>query len=75
MRTINKTTIYSVILLMAGISWSGCKKNFLDRNPYDQISNETFWASEQDALLALTGVYSHSTTYMEIGRASCRERV
>ena len=32
--------------------------DFLDKNPLDQISSETFWQNEQEAKMALTGVYS-----------------
>lgn len=35
-----------------------CKKNFLDKNPLDQISTETFWRTEADVKLALTGCYA-----------------
>jgi len=35
---------------------SGCEE-FLDRNPLDQVSEATFWQSDDDALLALHGVY------------------
>lgn len=37
---------------------SSCQKDFLDKNPLDQISNETFWKDEKDAQTALIGVYS-----------------
>jgi len=42
---------------------SGCQKNLLDKNPLDQLSTATFWKSESDALLALTGVYNTGSSY------------
>ena len=35
---------------------SGCE-DFLDKQPLDQLSTGTFWKTESDAMLALTGVY------------------
>lgn len=32
--------------------------DFLDKNPLDQISSEIFWQNEQEAKMALVGVYS-----------------
>jgi len=32
--------------------------DFLDKNPLDQISSETFWQNEKEAKMALAGVYS-----------------
>lgn len=43
------------VLLVAVISTS-CKKE-LDKSPLNNYSNDAFWTSEQNALLALTGVY------------------
>ncbi|WP_315823846.1 RagB/SusD family nutrient uptake outer membrane protein [Paraflavitalea speifideaquila] len=42
----------SVCLLLL----SSCRKE-LDKTPLSQFANETFWTSETNALLALTGVY------------------
>lgn len=39
---------------------SGCKDNWLDEQPLDQLSEGSFWQSESDALLALTGLYNGS---------------
>src|SRR5690606_24567409 len=43
---------------------SSCS-DLLEKHPHDQLSSETFWNNEEDATLALTGVYSslHSGTY------------
>jgi starch-binding outer membrane protein, SusD/RagB family len=32
--------------------------DFLDKNPLDQISSQTFWNTEKEADMALAGVYS-----------------
>lgn len=39
-------------------AFASCKKNFLDRNPLAQPSSGTFWKTEDDIKLALTGAYS-----------------
>ncbi|WP_160715813.1 RagB/SusD family nutrient uptake outer membrane protein [Chitinophaga solisilvae] len=44
-----------VILFMA-VAAVSCKKA-LDKSPLNNYSNEVFWTSEQNALLALSGVY------------------
>lgn len=38
-----------------------CQKNFLDKNPTDQISGPTFWKTETDVQMGLTGVYNIMT--------------
>lgn len=37
---------------------TSCSSDFLDRNPLDQPSNETFWNTEKDALAAASGCYA-----------------
>jgi hypothetical protein len=37
---------------------TACNDDFLDKQPLDQLSTATFWNTERDALLALTGVYN-----------------
>ncbi|MGV3705625.1 MAG: RagB/SusD family nutrient uptake outer membrane protein [Arcticibacter sp.] len=39
---------------------TGCNKDFFDKQPLDAVSDATFWKSEGDAKLALTGCYSTS---------------
>lgn len=49
-----------IIIAIAGISgvlFSGCA-DFLDKNPVDQLSSQTFWKTEKDADMAMAGVYS-----------------
>lgn len=36
---------------------SGCEEDLLDKQPLDELSTATFWKTEGDAMLALTGVY------------------
>jgi len=42
-----------LVFLLIGVS---CSDN-LDLSPLDSFSNDTFWSSESNALMALTGVY------------------
>lgn len=35
----------------------------LERTPLDQFSEETFWSSEENALIALTGIYKGNITF------------
>ena len=48
--------IIIVVLLLTGFL-AGCSEDFLDRQPLDQLSTASFWKTESDAMLALTGVY------------------
>lgn len=48
-----KYSLYAILLLFI----TSCSSDFLDRNPLDQPSNETFWNTEKDALAAATGCY------------------
>jgi starch-binding outer membrane protein, SusD/RagB family len=43
-------------LSMVMITMIGCE-DFLDKQPLDKLSTATFWKTESDAMLALTGVY------------------
>src|SRR5216684_2419706 len=45
-------------LLFAILFISGCKKDFLVRNPLDSYTNDVLWHSSNDALTALNGCYS-----------------
>jgi len=44
------------LFMMIGIS--SCKKDFLDLYPHDALSEGTFWKTEKDATMALTGCYN-----------------
>jgi hypothetical protein len=66
----NITTIIVSILFLTSLS--SCKKNFLDLSRKDQISQESFFASQDDAEKALVGVYNtliQNDDYMLIQKA------
>ena len=42
--------------------------DYLDKNPLDQISSQTFWNSQADAEMALTGIYARLTASTYIYR-------
>jgi hypothetical protein len=44
------------LLLLTGLLWS-CSEDFVTKNPQFAISSETFWRTQEDAQLALAGVY------------------
>lgn len=46
------------LLILPATLVCSCKKEFLNINPHDKLSEGTFWRTEQDAKLAITGVYS-----------------
>ena len=46
-----------IITLILAISLFSCE-DYLDKQPTDQLSLATFWKTEQDARMALAGVYS-----------------
>ena len=52
---IKKTYIY---ISLAALTMSGsCTQDFLDKNPTDKIPESTFWKTQADADLALSGCY------------------
>ena len=56
----NQYITKSIRIFIIGIfalNFVSCSK-WLDKNPLDQISSETFWTSEKEANMALAGVYS-----------------
>lgn len=53
--------ILFIVLIAVTTFGAGCKKGFLDKNPLDQLSGNTFWQSQGDADLALAGCYSYFT--------------
>jgi hypothetical protein len=53
-----KTAVkYLMISLMATLLFA-CKKNLLDQNPPADIGSELYWKTQNDADLALSGIYS-----------------
>jgi hypothetical protein len=56
-KKINIWCLSLLCLFTTGIFITGCDDNFLTKNPYDKISEASFWKTENDAFLALTGLY------------------
>lgn len=49
-----------IYIAVAGVlTLSACKKDFLERPPLNQTSEDTFWKSENDVYLAVNSIYSH----------------
>src|SRR5690606_24291239 len=46
----------SILLLVAVVT--SCSKGFFEKYPLDAVSDNTFWNTENDALLALMGCYN-----------------
>lgn len=53
--TFNTILAGSILSILIGLL-TGCE-DLLDKQPLDRLSTATFWKTENDALLALTGVY------------------
>lgn len=49
-----KFIIYSITVFI----FVSCSEEFLEKHPLDKLSSANFWETEQDARMALTGVYS-----------------
>ena len=61
MKIFKRIRIAKAIILITLMSLSGCQKQWLDEQPLGQLSEGSFWNSESDALLALTGIYNGSS--------------
>ncbi len=53
-----KTKIYNVVLIIILAFLSGCDESFLEKYPTTSIAAGTFWTSESDVKMGLTGCYS-----------------
>jgi hypothetical protein len=60
MKSFKKFHVVEFSLLLFVFGQFGCTKNFLNQEPQSQLSESTFWTSQSDALLALTGIYQGS---------------
>lgn len=49
--------LYTFLFIVLLISFTSCE-DFLEKNPLDQMSNETYWTSEEEVEMALAGCYS-----------------
>mgnify|MGYP000313859671 CR=1 FL=1 len=48
--------LYRLLTVLVALTLFSCE-DFLDLNPLDKMSNETFWTSEKEVQMALTGCY------------------
>jgi len=55
---LNSISKIGIILVLLVAFCSGCKDDFFNKQPLDVVSDQTFWKTESDAKLALTGCYS-----------------
>ncbi|WP_299583875.1 RagB/SusD family nutrient uptake outer membrane protein [uncultured Sunxiuqinia sp.] len=46
------------LFIVLSILFSSCNDDFLEKYPQNQLSSGTFWQTEDDAMMALVGVYS-----------------
>ncbi|HEX6430213.1 MAG TPA: RagB/SusD family nutrient uptake outer membrane protein [Niastella sp.] len=57
-RNINRKRNIWMMLALAGMLSTGCKKDFFNKQPLDAVSDATFWKTAEDAQLALVGCYN-----------------
>lgn len=57
MKTFKNIRLARAFALILLIGLTGCQKDWLDEQPLTALSEGTFWTSENDAMLALTGIY------------------
>ncbi|MES1214293.1 MAG: RagB/SusD family nutrient uptake outer membrane protein [Bacteroidota bacterium] len=60
--------LYLFIAVAMAISISGCKKDFLNRNPYDSVPSDVAISNEQDLQAALSGTYANLRSSSLYGR-------
>lgn len=53
-----RTSIYLLTGFLAFSSITSCKKDFLERPPLNQLSEDTFWKTESDVYQAVMGIYA-----------------
>lgn len=61
MEKINIKRVISIFGVVSLILLNSCEENLLEKYPTDKLSEATFWKTEKDAMLALTGVYNEGT--------------
>lgn len=61
MKSYSKNIAYFFILIIIGGGGflSACSDDIFNKQPLDQVSDNTFWKNEADAQRALTGCYNH----------------
>ena len=60
MKPFKNISFVGLFLTILFIGQTGCQGDLLDEQPLAQLSEASFWNSESDAKLALTGVYNGS---------------
>ena len=58
---INIRQFLFLVLCVPSILFQVSCSDILDKHPTDKLTEATFWQTEKDALLALTGVYHEGT--------------
>lgn len=56
---------YIYIVIFSWFFYS-CNKDFIDVTPLNELSDETFWKTEQDAYMALVGCYNNFESWSNI---------
>lgn len=51
--------VFAAVAFILIIFSAGCKKNFLDRDALDTVSNENFWQTEEQLKLAVNACYNN----------------
>lgn len=59
MKSLQKASLFLGLMFFLG--QIGCQEDWLDKQPLDSLSEASFWQSESDAMLALTGIYREGT--------------
>lgn len=60
MKTAKNISFFAVLSLILSVGLTGCQPDWLDEQPLSELSESSFWNTESDAILALTGVYNGS---------------
>lgn len=62
MKSLQKIGLFLGVILIFLLGQTGCQDEWLDKQPLAALSEASFWTTESDAMLALTGVYRNSNT-------------
>jgi hypothetical protein len=60
MKPIKKIGFIALVSVALLTGQTACQQDWLDEQPLAQLSESTFWNTESDAMLALTGIYNGS---------------
>jgi hypothetical protein len=55
-----KKLVFNFICLCLLAVCTGCNDHFLDRTPYTSLASNTIWTSDDNALMAINGIYSNA---------------